>query len=201
MYPRSVVWGVLLPAAVLFAVQVPGCSREKEPAEPEGPDAPGSAAKPAKSSLRITSTAFSEGASIPDIFTCTSRNVSPPLQWKGVPEKTKSLVLICDDPDAPRKTWVHWVIYDLPPKLAGLPEGVPKTAKLPSGGVQGTNDFHKIGYDGPCPPRGGAHRYFFKLFALDATLNLKPGATKAAVVKAMKGHVLAKAQLMGKYKR
>lgn len=197
MCRRPVLLGVLLPVTLLLAWQVPGCSREKEPAEPEGPDAAGAT----KSALRLTSPVFASGKPIPDPFTCTSRNVSPPLRWTGVPKEAKSLALICDDPDAPRKTWVHWVVYDLPVKLAGLPEGVPKTDKLPTGGLQGINDFHKVGYDGPCPPKGGPHRYFFKLYALDTTLNLKPRATKAAVLKAMKGHVVAKAQLLGTYKR
>ena len=198
---RKVVLGALSAALLLSSAwQMAGCSREKEPVEPETPDAPAAKTAP-KSKLRLTCPAFTDGQSIPDSFTCTGRNVSPPFLWTGAPKETKSLALICDDPDAPGKTWVHWVVYNMPPTTTGLPEGVPPGEKVPLGGLQGINDFHKLGYGGPCPPRGGAHRYFFKLYALDAMLDLKPGATKAAVVKAMKGHVLAKAQLMGKYRR
>lgn len=149
--------------------------------------------------MEITSTAFTHEGMIPRRFTCDGEDVSPPLAWKGVPPEAKSLALIADDPDAPRKTWVHWVLYNLPATSGGLPEGVPAERTL-AGGRQGTSDFGRIGYGGPCPP-SGTHRYFFKLFALDAQLDLLPGATKEELLRAMEGHVLAEAQLMGRYRR
>ena len=149
--------------------------------------------------VRVESPAFSEGGSIPRQYTCDDRDVSPPLTWSGVPEGAKSLVLICDDPDSSR-TWVHWVAFDLPPGDGRLPEGLPTGETLPGGGRQGTNDFHKLGYGGPCPP-GGTHRYFFKLYALDKRLELTSAATKADVERGMKGHILAQGELMGRYSR
>ena len=157
-------------------------------------------AKGVPMALHIESSAFSDGGQIPRQYTCDGKDVSPPLSWKGVPEKTKSLALICDDPDAPSKTWVHWVLFDLPPQTKQLPEGVRTTESVAGGGTQGTNDFRKVGYGGPCPP-GGAHRYFFKLYALDTELKLSSTATKADVERTMKGHVVAEGTLMGKYSR
>jgi Raf kinase inhibitor-like YbhB/YbcL family protein len=151
-------------------------------------------------SLTITSPFFKEGDMIPALFTCDGEDHSPALSWTAVPPGTASFALICDDPDAPSGDWVHWVIYDLPAGVAGLPEKVPGADRLEGGGVHGKNSWGRLGYGGPCPP-GGIHRYFFKLYALDVTLGLDPGATKADVLKAMKGHVLAEAQLMGRYKR
>ncbi len=150
--------------------------------------------------LTVTSPAFQEGAMIPRKYTCDGDNVSPPLQWGAVPPEAKSLALISDDPDAPVGIWVHWVLFNLPPAETGLPENVPPDRALKNGAAQGTNDFRKPGYGGPCPP-GGTHRYYFKVYALDTALDLKPGATKAQVEKAMQGHILAQGQLMGKYKR
>jgi Raf kinase inhibitor-like YbhB/YbcL family protein len=150
--------------------------------------------------IKITSTVFQDGGSLPRPYTCDGPNVSPSLRWDGVPAQAKTLALVCDDPDAPGQVWVHWVLYNLPAETLGLVENVPKLDKLPGGGLQGTNDFHKIGYDGPCPPRG-IHRYYFKLYALDAELPLEPGATKDELLKAMEGHVLAEGQLMGKYQK
>lgn len=152
-------------------------------------------------SLQISSAAFSAGEAIPRKFTCDGPDVSPQLKWNDPPANTQSIALIMDDPDAPGGTWVHWVLYDLPSATKELPEGVPKQEELSSGARQGRNDFGKIGYGGPCPPPGKPHRYFFKLYALDAKLGLKAGATKADVERAMKGHVLAQAQLSGKYGR
>ena len=149
--------------------------------------------------LQLASTAFADGQPIPRQHAFADQNLSPPLQWSGAPPATKSLALICDDPDAPMGTWVHWVIYDLPPDTAGLAEGVAKSPELPNGAKQGVNDFKRIGYGGPAPPPGKPHRYFFKLYALDTKTDLKPGATKNDLVKAMKGHVLAEGQLMGTY--
>jgi Raf kinase inhibitor-like YbhB/YbcL family protein len=148
----------------------------------------------------LKSTAFVDGGMISSRYTCDGRNVSPPLSWEEAPAKTRTFALICDDPDAPSGDWVHWVIYDLPPDLHGLPEGVATVKVLPDGSKQGINDSVKIGYDGPYPP-GGTHRYYFKLYALDASPGLAPGKTKADVLSKMKGHVLAQAQLMGKYSR
>lgn len=156
--------------------------------------------KTSKMTIRVTSSAFAEGGSIPSKYTCDGANVSPPLKWTSIPEGTRSIALIADDPDAPRGTWVHWVVYDLPASLRELPEGVPPDRTMANGGKQGTNDFGKIGYGGPCPP-SGTHRYFFKVYALDRALGLAPGATKAQLLKAMEGHVLAEGQLMGKYAR
>jgi Raf kinase inhibitor-like YbhB/YbcL family protein len=152
-------------------------------------------------SLQITSTAFANGATIPKKFTCDGPDTSPALSWKDAPPATKSFALIADDPDAPVGNWVHWVLYNLPASTTELSEGVPKQDKLSNGALQGRNDFKRTGYGGPCPPPGKPHRYFFKLYALDTTLDLKPGATKAEVERAVKGHVLAETQLMGKYGR
>lgn len=152
-------------------------------------------------SLKLTSAAFQPGGTIPKKFTCDGPDVSPALAWSGAPAGTKSFALIMDDPDAPVGTWVHWVLYDLPAGMHELAENVAKQEELPDGARQGRNDFRRIGYGGPCPPPGPAHRYFFKLYALDAKLGLKPGATKADVEKAMKGHVLAQGELMGRYGR
>jgi Raf kinase inhibitor-like YbhB/YbcL family protein len=151
--------------------------------------------------MQLTSTAFKEGESIPAKFTCDESNVSPALKWNGVPASAKSLVLIADDPDAPVGTWVHWVLYDLPAGTSELPEDAPKSQYLSGGAKQGLNDFQRLGYGGPCPPPGRPHRYFFKLYALDTSLELKPGATKKEVERAMEKHILAQAQLMGTYKR
>jgi Raf kinase inhibitor-like YbhB/YbcL family protein len=150
--------------------------------------------------MEITSSAFGSGEMIPAKYTCDGADFSPSLEWSGSPAGTKSLALVCDDPDAPMGTWVHWVIYDIPPSATMLAEGITREKDLPGGGTQGINDFRKIGYGGPCPP-GGTHRYFFRLYALDTMLGLKPGITKDQLLKAMRGHILAEAQLMGTYKR
>lgn len=150
--------------------------------------------------LQITSSAFREGKMIPKRYTCDGSDVSPDLAWTGIPEGTKSLALICDDPDAPMGVWVHWVVFNIPPHVTEFPAEIPPDKTLGNGAKHGTNDFRRLGYGGPCPP-GGTHRYFFKLYALDLELNLQSGATKARVEEAMKGHILAEGQLMGKYKR
>jgi Raf kinase inhibitor-like YbhB/YbcL family protein len=142
--------------------------------------------------MKLTSPAFKQGGAIPVKFTCDGADVSPPLEIADVPESTKSLVLIVDDPDARAKTWLHWLVYDISP-LSRIPEGdVP--------GKQGTNDFGRKDYGGPCP-RSGRHRYFFRLYALDSTLNLKEGVSRKDVEKAMEGHVLERAELTGLYER
>lgn len=150
--------------------------------------------------MKLTSTAFKEGGMIPKKYSCDDEDISPPLNWENIPSKTKELAMICDDPDAPMGTWVHWVIYKISPQVKGLTENIPTEKKLSSGMVQGMNDFGRIGYGGPCPP-GGTHRYFFKIYALDAVLNLEPGATQAQVLRTIQSHILEETQLIGKYKR
>jgi Raf kinase inhibitor-like YbhB/YbcL family protein len=152
-------------------------------------------------SFPIASTSFSAGGMIPKQHTCDGPDVSPQLSWKEAPTGTKSFALIMDDPDAPVGTWVHWVLYDLPGDTKELPEGVAKQEQLENGARQGRNDFGNIGYGGPCPPGGKAHRYFFKLYALDAKLNLKAGMSKKDVERAMKGHIVGQGEVMGKYGR
>ncbi|HXE91232.1 MAG TPA: YbhB/YbcL family Raf kinase inhibitor-like protein [Terriglobales bacterium] len=152
-------------------------------------------------SFSIESPAFAPGGDIPRKHTCDGPDVSPALRWNEPPAGTKGFALIADDPDAPVGTWVHWVVYDLPAATRELPEGVVKQKDVPGGGRQGTNDFRRLGYGGPCPPPGKPHRYFFKLYALSTALGLEPGATKVDVERAMKGRVLAEASLMGRYRR
>jgi Raf kinase inhibitor-like YbhB/YbcL family protein len=161
------------------------------------------ASKEATVTLRITSSAFADGTEIPAKYTCEGNDTSPPLAWSGVPAGAKSLVLIVDDPDAPdpkapKLTWVHWVLYNLPPSSTGLPEAV--GAALPPGTKVGFNDWKRADFGGPCPPIG-RHRYFHKLYALDTELSLAKSATKADVEAAMRGHVLAEAQIMGTYQK
>ena len=151
--------------------------------------------------LTFKSPVFNEGGDIPAEFTCDGKDISPPLEWSGVPQNAQSLAIIADDPDAPMKGgWVHWVVYNLPPAMTGFPAHIPSVEKLPMGGMQGRTDFGKTGYGGPCPPRG-VHRYFFKIYALDTLLQGQPGLTKKELLQAMQGHVLAEGQLMGKYER
>ena len=151
--------------------------------------------------MKISSDAFPSNETIPKKFTCDGPDASPKLNWSEPPAKTQSFALIMDDPDAPAGTWVHWVLFDLPAETRELAEGVAKQEQLANGARQGRNDFGKIGYGGPCPPPGNPHRYFFKLYALDAKLELKAGANKADVERAMKGRILAHAELIGRYGR
>lgn len=157
--------------------------------------------------IEITSTAFNQGDPIPKKYTGEGADVSPPLAWKNLPEGTKELALICDDPDAPtEEPWVHWVIYKIPAGEKGLPEGVPRDLRLkqPAGAMQGRNSWPKdnVGYRGPMPPPGhGTHRYFFRLFALDGHLTIEPGATKTKLLEEIRNHVLAEGVLMGTYER
>jgi len=153
--------------------------------------------------MNLSSRAFSEKGEIPSVYTCQGKDLSPPLSWSGVPEGTKSLALVLDDPDAPdpaapKRTYVHWVLYDIPPKAAGLDEGA--SARLPAGIREGTNDWNRPGYGGPCPPIG-RHRYVHKLYALDVVLGDRGALRKADLEKAMEGHVLAKAELVGTYQK
>jgi len=152
--------------------------------------------------LELSSAAFDHGKSIPKKYTCQGENISPPLAWSGVPEGTESLVLIVEDPDAPdpekpKMVWKHWLLYDLPPTSKGLPEGA---GKLPSGTRQGTNSWKKTGYGGPCPPIG-RHRYFHRLYALDTKLGDLGTPDKKKLMATMKGHVLAKTELVGTYQK
>jgi Raf kinase inhibitor-like YbhB/YbcL family protein len=157
------------------------------------------AIKQATDSLQLTSSSFEADAAIPAKYTCDGEDVSPALAWNDPPAATKGFALVMDDPDAPNKTVVHWVIYDIPAATRRLPEGVAKDPKLPDGSLQGKNSHGKMGYSGPCPPHGALHHYFFKLYALDKSTGLKPGATKAQLEVAIKGRILAKAQLIGRF--
>ncbi len=150
--------------------------------------------------FELTSTAFANGDPIPMKYTCDDQDISPPLQWTDPPEGTRSFALICDDPDAPVGTWVHWVLYDLPGSTLSLPEAAPSDPDLPDGGRHGQNSWRRPGYGGPCPP-GGTHRYFFKLYALDTELELDAGASKEELLRVMEEHVLAEAETMGVYSR
>ena len=179
----------LLAAAVLCLA---ACQQKKQAEVP--------AQGEAQMALTITSTAFEEGAMIPGQYTCDGADISPPLSWSGVPQGTQSLALISDDPDAPAGTWVHWVLFNIPPDSTGLPEKVPTDEVLAGGARHGMTDFGRFGYGGPCPP-SGTHRYYFKLYALDTMLDLSGRITKEDLLGAMEGHILAEAQLMGKYKR
>ena len=152
----------------------------------------------------ITSTAFQYNGEIPTSYTCQGQDLSPPLQWQGIPPGTRSLALIVDDPDAPdprapKMTWVHWVLYNLPPESTGLPEGV-SSVDLPPGTKEGLNDWKRSGYGGPCPPIG-RHRYFHKLYALDVILDVMVRPEKAKIEAAMKGHIIAQAELVGTYQK
>jgi len=153
-----------------------------------------------KMKFQITSSAFKDGEMIPSKYTCDGENISPPLNWSEIPEGTKSLALINDDPDAPVGDWVHWIVYNIPPETKEFKEAASNKNLLPKGTLEGLNDWNRKGYGGPCPP-SGVHRYFFKLYALDVVLSLKEGATKRQLLDAMKGHILAEAQLIGKYQR
>jgi len=150
--------------------------------------------------MEITSSSFKHEDMLPATYAYENQNISPSLSWSGAPEETKSFALICDDPDAPVGTWVHWVIFDIPASVNGLPENVVREEEVSGLGKNGKNSYGNYGYDGPCPP-DGTHRYYFKLYALDTMLNLKAGLTKEDLLAAIKGHVLAEAQVMGKYKR
>ena len=152
------------------------------------------------STIDISSVAFAQGQPIPAEYTCDGKNVSPPLRWANVPAAAKALALICDDPDAPRGTYVHWVLFDLQPAVRELPAGVPTTERLQNGARQGKHSGGRVGYTGPCPP-SGTHRYFFKLYALDRALELKGTPTKDELLAAMEGHVIGRGELMGTYSR
>jgi Raf kinase inhibitor-like YbhB/YbcL family protein len=184
---------LILPTAALLLCS---CSpNHSSPAQPGSPKEGNSM------TLTLLSTAFTNGSEIPRPYTCDADDRSPDLSWSGAPTATQSYALIVDDPDAPVGTWTHWLIWNIPPKATLLPGDVPKTPLLDNGARQGLNDFKRIGYGGPCPPPGKPHRYFFKLYALDARLDLKPGASKYDLETGLKPHILAQTQLMGTYRR
>jgi Raf kinase inhibitor-like YbhB/YbcL family protein len=188
---RPPLWERTLLPLGLSLILCAGCKKDGKKPEPADPGV----------KIALTSPAFKEGEALPREYTGDGKDQSPPLKWGEVPRDTKSLVLLCEDPDAPGGTFVHWVLFNLPPEPRELPAGVPTEKELPSGARQGKNDFDKIGYGGPKPPSGQTHRYEFKLYALDQKLDLPAGATRDEVVKAMKGHVLAMGKLVGKYSR
>ena len=158
-------------------------------------------AQPAQAQLRLTSPAIASGATIADDYACAGADRSPALAWSDAPQSTKSFALIVDDPDAPSGTFVHWVAYNIPARVTSLPAGVPQTAEIAGGGTNGINSFEHIGYNGPCPPPGKMHHYRFHLFALDSTLTPGDQADAAAVQSAMRGHVVATAELAGTFER
>jgi Raf kinase inhibitor-like YbhB/YbcL family protein len=182
---------------ILLLLTMFGCAPRPQPAAPSPTPA---AQKGTIMELKLTSASFKAGQAIPRQYTCDGVNVSPPLEWGHAPKNARTIAIIADDPDAPGGTWVHWVLFNLPAENIGLVENLPATENLKAGGFHGKNDFDKIGYGGPCPP-SGTHRYIFKIYAVDAELPLKAGATKADVEKAMQGHIVAQGQLMGSYGR
>ena len=181
---RQTAWGVAAGVLLLVAA-LPGCRDSIARGQ----------------TMNLSSTSFQDGSRIPAKYTCSGANISPQLAWSAPPAATVSLALIVTDPDAPRGTWVHWVLYNLPAGTRALPEGLPALGQLPDGALQGRNDFGEIGYGGPCPPPGSPHHYIFTLYALDAKLNLPVGATRAQVEAAMQGHILASGRLVGLFQR
>jgi len=197
----------------LVALGVTGCGPRASPAA--APRAPTPTSAPALPTpppsappeeggeavgFQLTSSAFASGEMIPPEYSCDGEDISPPLVWSDPPEDTQSFALIVDDPDAPLGAWVHWVLYNLPAGTRGLPQGVPPDSELPDGSRQGENNWRRLGYDGPCPT-GGTHNYSFRLHALDTVLDLAAGATKEQLLQAMEGHILAQAELKGRYAR
>jgi Raf kinase inhibitor-like YbhB/YbcL family protein len=190
---------VIVLAFLAFFLTVPFCrsygSAGEENINKEGGNMPA-----AVETLEVKSDVFKSGEIIPRKYTCDGDDISPQLSWTKPPKEAKELVLICDDPDAPMGTFVHWVAYGIPPDTANLSVNVPKKDTA-MGFRQGKNNFGKVGYGGPCPPHGSTHRFFFKLYAIDKPTNLKPGVTKEAVMKAIQGHILAQGELIGRYGR
>lgn len=151
--------------------------------------------------LDIESDAFKHGGYIPDRYSCDAQDFSPALSWNEVPQGTKSFALICDDPDAPFKVWVHWLVFNIPAEIRKLKENITNEEMSSLGVVEGTNDFGTLGYRGPCPPQGRRHRYFFKLYALDTNLSLEETATKSELIEAMQGHIIAESKIVASYQR
>jgi hypothetical protein len=183
---------VSLICAVSFSLLLTGCSNRVQQPEPAG------TAKDAAAML-LSSTAFANGQAIPGKYTCHGQDISPPLQWSGVPPQAKSIALTVEDPDAPSGTFTHWVIFNVPATATGFPENVAKTAALPNGVQQGNNSFGNIGYNGPCPPGGKPHHYIFKIYALDTTLTLDSNVGRQELLSAMNNHILAHGELTGTY--
>jgi len=181
---------LLLAVLMVFSSIVAACAREAPAPQKE-----------VGMTLSLSSTAFKEGDRIPIKYTCDGEDISPPLVWSEPPQKTQAIALTVDDPDAPGGVFTHWVLFNVPGNVRQLGEGVPAQERLQNGALQGKNDFGRIGYGGPCPPRGPAHRYRFTVYALDKPLDLKPGASKKQLLDAMKGHILAQGQLLGTYQR
>jgi Raf kinase inhibitor-like YbhB/YbcL family protein len=149
--------------------------------------------------ISLTSTAFEDGGRIPYLYTCEGADISPPLQWSGAPVGTRTYAMVCEDPDAPRGTWIHWVLYNISGDALELTKAVPTLPELPSGARHGRNTAGDMTYAGPCPPPGKPHRYFFRLYALDNSLDLPPGATNIELAQAMERHIVAQGTLMGTY--
>ena len=181
---------LLLAVLTLFSSTVVACARQAPAPQKE-----------VEMTLPLSSTAFKQGDKIPVKYTCDGQDISPPLAWGEPPQKTQAFALIVDDPDAPGGVFTHWVLFNIPGNVRQLGEGVPAQERLQNGALQGKNDFGRIAYGGPCPPRGPAHRYRFAVYALDKPLELKPGASKKQLLDAMKGHILAQGQLTGTYQR
>ena len=183
---------IVLLVVLAGALLVSGCGRSSEQGSDSTQEVP--------MSLSISSPAFKAGASIPAVYSCRGKDISPALSWGEPPAGTQSFALIMDDPDAPAGIWVHWVLYNIPAAARSLPEAVPSDAQLADGSLQGRNSGRALGYNGPCPP-SGTHRYFFKLYALDAPVSLRSGAGKEDLLKAMQGHILGQGELMGTFSR
>jgi Raf kinase inhibitor-like YbhB/YbcL family protein len=179
---------LLVVVLLVFSPVVVACTTQTSPKEVE-------------MTLSLSSSAFKEGDKIPIKYTCDGQDMSPPLEWSEPPQLTKAFALIMDDPDAPGGVFTHWVLFNLPADVRQLAEGIPTQERLENGALQGKNDFGRLGYGGPCPPHGPAHRYRFALYALDKLLDLRPGASKKQVLDAMKGRILAQGQLVGTYQR
>jgi len=187
---HNIRWGgVLFTAFCLIVMLLAGCKNGEQPPEEE------------ETILTVSSSAFQEKDRIPSKYSCQGEDVSPPLAWSKPPGGTQSLVLILDDSDAPGGAFTHWVLFNIPSDSRELPEAVPTQAQLPGGALQGKNDFGGIGYRGPCPPPGRAHRYRFTLYALDHSLDLEAGVSEKDLLAAMRGHILAQGQLTGTYQR
>jgi Raf kinase inhibitor-like YbhB/YbcL family protein len=189
---KIAVWMFILLSA-LSACQDAQTDQSLQPKQP--------AQQGAKPEMQVQSSAFSDGEPIPPRHTCDGADISPPLSWFEPPTGTQSLALTCDDPDAPGGTWDHWVLFNIPASVRSLSEGIPPDEVVAGVGMQGSNSWKRIGYGGPCPPKGSTHHYDFKLYALDRVLDLDPGASKRDLEKAMSGHILATGQLTGQYGR
>ncbi len=180
-------WGNVIVLAVIVASAAARSQTRQSPAAPMR--------------FKLTSSAFASGGAIPREYTCDGPDQSPELRWNESPAGTMTFALVMNDPDAPVGDWVHWVVWNMPSDEGGMTKGFSRTAELPNGTRQGHNDFRKIGYNGPCPPPGKAHRYFFRVYAVDTKLDLPAGATRAELDSALKGHALAEAEYMGTYRR